>query len=128
MNRKAAITVNRSREEVERLWRDPEYAPEYLRDGHAAIAFADAPGDRGTEIHVELPANGDGPAAKAVDRIAGAASLARAKDGLRRFKQVVETGEISRSDATPEGERVGRKLKQRPAQPLPEAELQKAGA
>jgi hypothetical protein len=30
----------------------------------------------------------------------------------------VETGEIARSEGTPEGESVGRKFKQRPAQPL----------
>jgi hypothetical protein len=50
------------------------------------------------------------------------------KDDLRRFKQLVETGEIPRSDAAPEGERAERKLKQRPAQPLDDAEFEKAGA
>jgi hypothetical protein len=32
-----------------------------------------------------------------------------------------------RSDGTPEGESAERKLKQRPAQPLEESELEKAG-
>jgi hypothetical protein len=49
------------------------------------------------------------------------------KDDLRRFKQRVETGEIPRSDGTPEGERAERKLKQRPAQPLSPEESEKAG-
>jgi len=49
------------------------------------------------------------------------------KDGLRRFKQRVETGELARSDGSPEGEQAARKLKQRPAQPLDDSELQKAG-
>ena len=44
--------------------------------------------------------------------------LAKAKDQLRHFKQQVETGEVPRSEGTPEGESVGRKFKQRPAQPL----------
>jgi hypothetical protein len=48
-------------------------------------------------------------------------------DDLRRFKQHVETGVIARSDGTPEAEAAERKLKQRPAQPLSEAELEKAG-
>ena len=48
-------------------------------------------------------------------------------DDLRRFKQHVETGVISRSDGAPEGERAERKLKQRPAQPLEEAESEKVG-
>lgn len=46
--------------------------------------------------------------------------LAKVKDDLRRFRQHVETGEIVRSDGTPEGELAERKLKQRPAQPLEE--------
>jgi hypothetical protein len=53
--------------------------------------------------------------------------LAKVKDDLRRFKQHVETGEIARSDATPEGELAERKLKQRPAQPLEEGELEQVG-
>jgi hypothetical protein len=48
-------------------------------------------------------------------------------DDLRRFKQQVETGEIARSEAVPEGELAERKLKERPAQPVEESELEKAG-
>ena len=55
------------------------------------------------------------------------APLAKVKDELRRFKQRVETGEIPRSDGTPEGELAERKLKQRPAQPLSEDEREKVG-
>lgn len=106
MSDKAAITINLSREEVERRWRAS--APEIAGD----VTFKDAPGDRGTEIHVAL-GSGGGP----VDKLKGAVPLAKVKDQLRQFKQQVETGEIPRSDGTPEGESVGRKLKQRPAQP-----------
>jgi hypothetical protein len=49
------------------------------------------------------------------------------KDDLRRFKQQVETGVIPRSEGSPEGESAERKFKQRPAQPLEESELDKAG-
>ena len=42
--------------------------------------------------------------------------------------EVVETGEIPRSDAVPEGEIVERKLGRRPAQPLGDDERQKVGA
>jgi hypothetical protein len=49
------------------------------------------------------------------------------KDDLRRFKQVVETGIVPRSEGSPEGELAERKLKQRPAQPLDDSELEKAG-
>jgi uncharacterized membrane protein len=123
MSAKAAITVHRSREEVQRLFESSEHRPE-----NAAVTFTDAPGDRGTEIHVELEREPKaGKLGEAVQKVTGAKALAEAKDGLRRFKQQVETGEIARSDGAPEGERAQRKLKQRPAQPLEESEREKAG-
>jgi uncharacterized membrane protein len=113
---------------VKRLWGGSEYR-ERIEESGAAVRFADAPGDRGTEIHVELDSKGPGgKVGETVQKLLGAAPLAKVKDDLRHFKQIVETGEIPRSDATPEGERAERKLKQRPAQPLEESELQKAGA
>ena len=116
MSDKAAITINLPREEVQRRW--PSSAPEIDGD----VMFKDAPGNRGTEIHVAL-SSGGGP----IDKLKGTAPLVKAKDQLRRFKQQVETGEIPRSDGTPTGEKVERKFKQRPAQPLAESELEKAG-
>jgi hypothetical protein len=122
----AAITVYRSRGEVERLWSRLEYRPRYLVDAGAAVRFLDAPGDRGTEIHVEIGTPGsDGRLGEIVAKLVGGAALAKVKDELRRFKQRVETGEIPRSDASPEGESAERKLKQRPAQPLPDSELER---
>jgi uncharacterized membrane protein len=41
------------------------------------------------------------------------------RDDLRRFKQVIETGEVTRSDGTPEGTRSTRHLTQKKAQPEP---------
>jgi uncharacterized membrane protein len=122
MTSKAAITVHRSREEVQRLWSTPDYGPSYIAATDASVAFKDAPGDRGTEIHVELGSSGN-----PVTGLLRGAPLAKVKDDLRRFKQHVETGEIPRSDGVPEGELAERKLKQRPARPLEESELEKAG-
>ena len=112
MSNRTATTVYRSRQDVERLWS--------LDLGDATVRFEDAPGDRGTEIHVEL--RGTGIAGKLRGK-----ALAKVKDELRRFKQRAETGQVPRSDAVPEGERAERKFKQRPAQPLNESELEKAG-
>ncbi len=39
------------------------------------------------------------------------------KDDLRRFKQVMEVGEIVRSDGSPEGQTSRRLIRQRPAHP-----------
>jgi hypothetical protein len=115
MHAKAAITVLGSPEDVERRWRTQEHL------GGAVVRFKAAPGDRGTEIHVAVEETG--PLAK----LLGSDPLPKVKDELRRFKQLIEAGEIARSDATPEGEASERKLKQRPAQPLSEAELEKVG-
>jgi uncharacterized membrane protein len=126
MSRKAVVTVNRPREGVEQLWRASEYRPQYIDASDAAVAFVDAPGDRGTEIHVDLEQSArGGKLGEAVQKLLGSEPLAKVKDDLRRFKQHVETGEVPRSDGTPEGELAERKLKQRPAQPLEESELEK---
>ena len=116
MTSKAAITVNRPPEEVRSLWGDPDW----VRDHSATVSFKEAPGDRGTEIHLVLEQAG------LAARLTGSA-LAEVKNELRRFKQRVETREIPRSDAVPEGERVGRKFKPRPAQPLSSDDREKAG-
>jgi uncharacterized membrane protein len=128
MSSKAAITVLRSREEIQRLWESSEYRPQFIAGLDAAVTFKDAPGDRGTEIHVELEQRGPGAKmSELAHKLAGAPTLAKVKDDLRRFKQHVETGQIPRSEGTPEGESAERKLKQRPAQPLQDAELEKVG-
>ena len=120
--KKAAITVHRSREEVERLWRERQ------PDIRGEVAFSDAPGDRGTEIHVTLETDvPGGKVGELVAKVVTTVPLAKVKDELRRFKQQVETGEIPRSDGTPEGERFERKFKQRPAQPLSDREREKVG-
>ena len=103
MTRKAAITVLGGRAEVERRWRSSGERPE-------SATFQDAPGDRGTEIHVETGKPW---------------TLAKAKEELRRFKQQFETGQTPRSDGAPEGEHVERLFKQRPAQPLTDTEREK---
>ena len=128
MNSRTAITVNLPRDEVERLWRSAEQRPAYVDDADAAVTFKDAPGDRGTEIHVDLEGKATGgKLGEVVQKLVGSDPLPKIKDDLRHFKQRVETGEVPRSDGSPEGERAERKLKQRPAQPLEDAELEKAG-
>jgi len=128
MSRKAAITVLRPRDELQRLWQSSKYRPEYIEGADAAVTFVEAPGDRGTEIHVDLEHRARaGKLGEMVKKLVGGEPLAKVKDDLRRFKQHVETGVIARSEGTPEGESADRKLKQRPAQPLDESELEKVG-
>jgi uncharacterized membrane protein len=129
MRQKAAITVNRPPDEVQRLWLLGQSGRPTIEETEAAVTFREAPGDRGTEIHVELSREAPGGRiGELVQKVAGAQPLAKVKDELRHFKQRAETGEVPRSDGSPEGEQAERKLKQRPAQPLDDSELQKAGA
>jgi uncharacterized membrane protein len=128
MGTKATVTVHRSRDEVQRLWESSDYRPEYIDGADAAVTFVDAPGDRGTEIHVDLERSArGGKLGEVVQKLVRSEPLPKVKDDLRRFKQHVETGVIPRSEGSPEGELAERKMKQRPAQPLDESELEKAG-
>jgi uncharacterized membrane protein len=86
-----------------------------------SVRFEDAPADRGTEVRVEL--SYDAPAGSAgavIAKLFGEEPGQQLRDDLRRFKQVMETGEIVRSDGSLEGAGQG-VLKQRPAQ-APELE------
>ena len=83
------------------------------------VEFRPAPGNRGTEVRVHLtyrpPA---GKLGHTVAKLFGEAPDQQIRDDLRRFKQVVETGEVVRSEGTPEGSKARRQLFQRPAQPI----------
>ncbi|MGI8329179.1 SRPBCC family protein [Actinomadura scrupuli] len=83
-----------------------------------SVRFSDAPGGRGTEVRVqmefELPG---GRLGAAVARLFGEHPEQQVRDDLRRFKQVLETGEVIRSEGSPEGTRAWRQVRQRPAQP-----------
>jgi uncharacterized membrane protein len=84
-----------------------------------SVSFTDAPGGRGTEVRVELrfdPPGGMIGAAFA--RLLGEHPDQQVRDDLRRFKQVMETGEVVRSEGSPEGVHAIRQLRQRPAQPV----------
>jgi uncharacterized membrane protein len=87
------------------------------------VRFVRAPGDRGTEVHVELeykvPGGGLG---EAVARYFGEDPHQQLDDDLRRFKQVIETGEPIRSDGAPGGKRARKEFPQHPAQPLTDEE------
>lgn len=127
MSRKATITVLGSPEEVQRKWQDG-LRPDYLENHDAGVSFRPAPGDRGTEIHVDLEQTAPGGKAREMlMKLTGKEPLAKVKDDLRRFKAQFETGIVPRSEGVPEGELAERKLKQRPAQPLKQDELEKAG-
>jgi uncharacterized membrane protein len=84
-------------------------------DNAGTVRFLAAPGNRGTEIHVTLryvpPA---GSVGAALAKLFGEEPGQQVRDDLRAFKQVIETGEVVRSDGSMRGPRQQR---QHPAQP-----------
>ena len=123
MRVKAAITVRRPEDELRRLWQELKRRDDVIRhlDDDDALRFVPAPGDRGTEIHVDLEVSPPGGVVGArVAKVFGEDPEQNVKDDLRRFKQVVETGEVVRSDGSPAGHSAKQMLKQRPAQPVDE--------
>jgi uncharacterized membrane protein len=110
MSVKAAITIRRPQAELEAAWR--EHGGDLAET--AEVRFEPAPGDQGTELHVEVEQTG-------LDKLKGLFGddpMTDVKDELRRLKQIVETGEIVRSDGSPDGQSIGRLMRQKPAQPV----------
>jgi hypothetical protein len=91
----AAITIRRPLADVQSRWSD------HFDDG-VEVSFAEAPRDQGTEVRVPIESDD---------------SELDLKIALKRFKQVLETGEVVRSDGTPEGVTKEQLMNQEPAQP-----------
>jgi hypothetical protein len=117
-----AVTIAKPRDEVERAWVVAEELRRKVERAGATTHFHDAPGDRGTELVVDIeydpPAGELGAAAQ---KLTGNDLPTQLADDLRRFKQQVETGQVIRSDSTPDGHLLAEHLHQRAAQPLEEA-------
>lgn len=87
------------------------------------VRFVAAPDGESTEVHVQLTYDLPGGAlGKAAAKYFGEEPHQQLDDDLRRLKQVLETGEIVRSDGAPWGKRARKEFPQRPAQPLSDAE------
>lgn len=89
---------------------------------HGRVEFKPAPGGQGTELRVTLRYRGVGVAARAVARYFGEEPRQHLDDDLRRFKQIMETGEVVRSDGALGGKEARREFPQRPAQPVGKAD------
>jgi uncharacterized membrane protein len=93
-------------------------------DNEGEVRFVPAPGGRGTEVHVRLRYHLPGGRLVAgAARYFGEEPHQQLDDDLRRFKQIVETGEVVRSEGAPGGKRARREFPQHPARPLSAEEL-----
>lgn len=110
----AEISEDRTDEVI--AWQSPD-GGEVTAAG--SVSFTDAYGGRGTEVRVDLEYSAPGgKAGAAVAKLFGEHPEQQVRDDLRRFKQYLETGEVVRSEGSPEGVSAARQLHQRPAQPM----------
>jgi len=88
-------------------------------ENSGTVTFTPAPQDLGTEVRVELtytlPA---GRVGAFIAKLFGEEPRQQVADDLKRFKQVMETGEVLVSEGNPAGPRSSRQFRQRPAQPV----------
>jgi uncharacterized membrane protein len=102
-------------------WRSLENADV---DNAGAVRFEAAPGGRGTIVRVNIEYNPvGGVIGAAVAKLFGEEPEQQLDDDLRRFKQVLEVGEVVISDATLLGTGY---MSQRAAQPAAASELEDA--
>jgi len=93
------------------------------------VTFVLAPDGDSTEVHVALTFDAPGGAlGKALAKYFGEEPSQQLDDDLRRFKQVIETGQVVLSDGAPWGKRARREFPQHPAQPLSDVELKELRA
>jgi hypothetical protein len=111
----AAATIRRDEAEIRsRLQEaDPPLSGDDVR-----VTFATAPGARGTEVRAVLEKSSGGPVGKVVGAVTGTDPERQLSDAMRRFKQLLETGEVVRSEGSPEGTSAPRTRKQRAAEPV----------
>lgn len=107
----AVVTADRPNSLI--AWRSLEGADV---EHTGSVRFEPAPRGRGTAVTVEMTYRPPGGAiGRGLAKLFGEAPEQQMQDGLRRFKQVMETGEVIRSEGSPQGMGV---MAQRPAQPL----------
>jgi hypothetical protein len=102
-----AVTINAPLERVEERWANLEGLPATLRQGRDAsdggderviAEFRHAPGGRGTEVRVEMEYTPRSVLGAALAKVMGSDPTGQVRQDLRRFKQIVETGEVLLSD------------------------------
>src|SRR5690606_27291215 len=119
---RTAVTIRAGEEEVRRAFRVHRWCafdPVAL-EASGDVRFVSAPGDRGTEVHLDHePEARGGAAGAAAAKLLGRAPDQEIHDELRRFKALVETGVVMGSDKSPDGAAARRQImhKRRPAQP-----------
>ncbi|WP_375486405.1 SRPBCC family protein [uncultured Mycobacterium sp.] len=92
--------------------------PGAVVENGGSVEFAPTPDGSGTEVRVTMSYHiPGGVLGKAAATVFGESPEQQVNDDLRRFKQLLETGQVMRSDGSPEGAAAVRQMHQRTAQP-----------
>ena len=88
-------------------------------DNSGTVHFAPAPDGAGTEVRVVLHYGvPGGRAGRLLAKLLGEEPEQQVRDDLRRFKQVMETGDVVRSNGLPHGTDARHQMLQRAARPM----------
>lgn len=83
-------------------WRSLSASPVQTQ---GVVRFVPAPGDRGTEVHVEMTYAGPGGVlTKPVSALLVAMTAQQVKNDVLRLKEVLETGEVATTEGQPQGQ------------------------
>lgn len=119
----ASITEDRPGEVI--AWRSE---PGSALENSGRVTFRPAPGNRGTEVKVYLRyAAPAGSIGAGIARLLGQEPGQQMGDTLRRLKQIMEVGEVVRSESSPWGVDRKRQRMQQPGKP-PEKSLASSSA
>ena len=119
---RTAITVARPADEVRSAFREFDWTafePAALEEA-GEVRIVAAPGDRGTELHLDHePKPAGGAPGALLAKVAGRSPDQTINDELRRFKALIETGVVPQSETSPEGPSAARQIfHKRAAQPV----------
>lgn len=93
--------------------------PGAVVDNGGSVEFTPTPDGASTEVRVTIGYHLPGGAfGKAALTLFGESPDQQVNDDLRRFKQILETGLVMRSDGSPDGTASFRQMHQQPAQPI----------
>jgi uncharacterized membrane protein len=99
--------------EKENEWIKWRSLPNLVVENSGSVMFKDAPGGRGTEVHVSLQYDVlGGSASAAIAKAFGEEPGQQVREDLRRFKQILETGETATTTGQASG-RIDQTMKQR---------------
>ncbi|HWF32774.1 MAG TPA: hypothetical protein VG188_09470 [Solirubrobacteraceae bacterium] len=121
---RTAITIRCGEDEVRQAFREHQWSafdPDALeRDGEARIV--PAPGGRGVELHIDHDPGSSGRLGAIAAKATGSSPDQQIDDELRRFKSLLETGTVARSETSPDGPSSRSQIlhKAQPAQPVAE--------